>query len=140
MDGPRDRNSLLNRGADGRVWILAWVLTLVLHAGLVLVFQKLPPLQAAPAKPREPEPIQLVFTKPAPEPRASDEPHMFSELPSDRVGAAPEKADFLSNVTSRARDQIPGGDTQLPKLEGQVDAPLVGLARGASPSQPSAAA
>jgi hypothetical protein len=139
VNGPGDRKRLPSRGADGRVWIIAWGLTLVLHAGLVFVFQRLGPLQAAPAKTREPKPIQLVFTKPAPEPRSSDEPHMFSELPADRADKAPEKADFLSNVTSRARDHLPGGDTQLPRLEGQVDAPLVRLDRSASPSQPSPA-
>lgn len=138
VDEREGRNRLLKHNENGRVWLIAWLLTLALHAVLVLVFQKLPPLQAAPATTAKPEPIQLVFTQPAPDTHTSEEPQFFSELPADRADTAPEKPQFLSNVTSRARDQVPGGDTDLPRLEGEADAPMVRLAPGGSPSPPSA--
>jgi hypothetical protein len=65
---------------------------------------------------------------------------VFTELPPDRADSAPEKPEFLSNVTSRARDRVPGGDTDLPNLQGESDAPHVRLESGGSPSRPSAAA
>jgi hypothetical protein len=55
-------------------------------------------------------------------------PHFFSELPKDRADKAPDKADFLSNVTSRARDRVPGGESNLPRMQGEGDAPTVKLA------------
>jgi hypothetical protein len=54
----------------------------------------------------------------------------FSVLPKDRADEAPKKADFLSNVTSRARDRIPGGDTDLPGMQGTIQDPMVKLSPG----------
>jgi hypothetical protein len=73
----------------------------------------------------------------------ADEPHFFTELPPDRADAAPEKPDFLSNVTSRARDRVPGGSDNLPRSEGDADAPTVKLERdrdAVPPTTPSPAA
>ncbi len=138
VEAPRRQSRRTQRDAKGRVWLLAWVAALAFHAALFLVFQKLPPLQAASAAPRVPEPIQLTFEPLPPETQASDEPQMFSELPPDRADEAPEKPQFLSNVTSRARDRVPGGDTQLPRMEGEIDAPLVALRRGETSLPPPA--
>jgi hypothetical protein len=49
-----------------------------------------------------------VFAKPGAESRNRTSPQTFTELPPDRADKAPEHADFLSNVTSRARDRAPG--------------------------------
>jgi len=120
------------------VWLLAWALTLVLHVVLVLFFQSLPPLQASAVTIKKPEPIRLNFVKPAPS-NKSEEPQFFSELPPDRADKAPEKPQFLSNVTSRARDNTPGGHSDLPKMTGESDAPTVRIQKdgGAPPSPPS---
>lgn len=129
---------VLKRKADRRTWLLAWVLTLVLHGGAILGLQCLPPLEPTAARSQEAEPIRLVFSKPAPETRKNGTPHIFSELPPERADKAPEKADFLSNVTSRARDLVPGGDAALPRMQGESDAPMVKLEPSDAPSQPPA--
>ena len=129
----------LKRRSDRTAWLIAWALALALHGAGVLGFRWIPPLHPTPATPRRPEPIQLVFDRPGPATQRSDEPHFFSELPPDRADAKPERADFLSNVTSRARDQVEGGDDALPRMQGETDAPLVRLAPD-DPARPSAAA
>ena len=82
---------------------------------------------AAANRPAQVEPIQLVFSPPAPVPSRAEKPQFFSELPPDRKDVAPKQADFLSNVTSRARDMVPGGDASLPRMRGEGDAPQVAL-------------
>ncbi len=122
------------------MWVIAWVLALALHAGGILGFRSLPLLHSSPVRSREPEPIQLVFSSPGPETRRTEEPQFFSELPPNRADVAPRKAGFLSNVTSRARDLVPGGDAALPQMHGEGDAPMVGLEPHETPPPSSAAA
>jgi len=102
-------------------------LSLMLHVIAFLLLWKLHAFQGAPPPIRRPEVIQVTLAPP-------NEPPVFSELPPDRADAAPKKPDFLSNVTSRARDRVPGGDTDLPRMQGEGDAPTVKLAPGSSGS------
>src|SRR5690242_3495305 len=101
---------MIERDPDRNIWFAAWVLTLALHAVAALLFRNLPsPMPEKTAQ--RIAPIQLVFAKPgASAARKSEPPQTFSELPPDRKDVAPKHADFLSNVTSRARDRVPGGD------------------------------
>lgn len=116
-------------------WLIAWALTLLLHAGAILYFRSLPPPRRVVTVQR-PQPIRFVFAGYKPETRRTEEPHQFSELPPERADAAPKKADFLSNVTSRARDPVGGGESALPRMQGEGDVPLVGLDPGGGPSSP----
>jgi len=107
-----------------RTWLLAALITLLLHAAVIAVVHLASPFEpAAAASPPKPEPIQVVFAKP-------DQPRNFTELPEDRADEAPERPDALSNVTSRARDEVPGGADDLARLEGLSDAPAVRLDEG----------
>ena len=94
---------------------------------------------AAPATTHQPDVIQVRLTTLAPEARANEEPPFFSELPPDRADLAPKKPDFLSNVTSRARDRVPGGDSELPRMQGEGESPTVRLAPDKNSSRPPAA-
>jgi hypothetical protein len=124
-----------NSGRDA--WIIAWVLTLLLHALAIVGMRRLPPIvQASATRAPKFEPVQLVFTRAAPKPARDEQPNFFSELPPDRKDIAPDKADFLSNVTSRARDQVAGGGAGLPRMRGEGDAPMVALEPDGSPSPP----
>jgi len=107
--------------------------SLVLHVVAILGLWKLHAFQGVTAPIRRPEVIQVVLAS------AKEAPPFFSELPPDRADAAPKEPDFLSNVTSRARDRIPGGDTDLPGMQGEGRDPTVKLAPGKSPSQSPAA-
>ncbi len=102
-------------------WSVAFLIAVGLHAGLVAVLVAASPLTPDPVTPSRPEPIQFVF-EPPPAPAADDGPHEFTELPEDRADEAPDHPDFLSNVTSRARDEA-SGQSNLPRLEGISDAP-----------------
>ena len=129
--------------SERRAWLIAWVLALALHAVGVLGFRSFPLLHAdrVAQVSHEPEPIHLVFSSATPaETRKSEEPHFFSELPPNRADAAPKKADYLSNVTSRARDLVPGGDAALPRMHGEGDAPMVRLDPDGNPQRPAAPA
>src|SRR5882672_2031957 len=101
-----------NSGRDAM--FIAWTLALAVHVAAILLFRGLAPPKP-PSTIHRPEPIRLVFVGSGPKdsrPQAhrSEEPHIFTELPPDRADAAPKDAAFLSNVTSRARDLVPGGD------------------------------
>jgi hypothetical protein len=102
---------------ERRTWIAAWVISLLLHVVALAGFPRLP-APRAPMAVRDTIPIQLL----------GDDPQVFTELPADRADEAPKASDFLSNVTSRARDRAPGGDQSQPRLSGNADAPAVGLA------------
>lgn len=133
------RPTRAERNPDRNTWLAAWFLTLALHGLAVLFFRGLPVPMIAKTTPRI-EPIRLVFAKPGPEVRKSDEPHIFSELPPDRKDVAPNHADFLSNVTSRARDRVPGGGDAMPRTQGETDAPMVKMEKdggAAGPATPS---
>ena len=124
------------RNPNRDIWLAAWALTLALHAVAALLFRSLPPPMPEKTVHRI-EPIRLVFAKPgASEARESNKPHVFTELPPDRKDAAPKHADFLSNVTSRARDRVPGGDDAMPQMHGDVDAPMVKLEKDGGASHP----
>ncbi len=120
----------LRHDPNRRTWVIAWSLTLALHAIAMIGMQV--GREWVPSPPREtrPEPIQLTFVEPPPANTEPKEPTYFTELPADREDQAPEHADFLSNVTSRARDQVPGGNESLPRMSGVADAPAVGLESG----------
>jgi hypothetical protein len=126
---------MVERHPDRALWPTAWVLALALHAVGVIVFRSLPPPTPEKTVHRI-EPIRLVFAKPGTEAHKSDQPHIFSELPPDRKDVAPKHADFLSNVTSRARDRAPGGDGDMPRMQGESDAPLVKLQADGGASSP----
>jgi hypothetical protein len=116
------------------VWVYAVLLTLFVHVGIVLGALLLRPFDPSTAASVEPDVIQVVF---APEPEShSKEPSFFSELPPDRADESPERADLLSNVDSRARDNAPGGtDEGLPSQEGESEAPHVRMETG-TPGSP----
>jgi len=114
-------------------WSVAFLLTLLLHVAVVILVTAVRPFAPAPVEARDPDPIQMVFV---PEPSALEEPSFFTELPEDRADEAPESADFLSNVTSRARDAAPGGEAgSLPRQEGASDAPHVALEDPRTPAE-----
>lgn len=92
----------------------------------ILLLWKLHAFGGTPPTVRRPEVIQVALTP------QSEAPPFFSELPKDRADEAPKKPDFLSNVTSRARDRVPGGDSNLPRMEGHGEDPTVKLAAGKS--------
>lgn len=130
----------LKRRSNQAAWLIAWLLTALLHGAAVFGLRGLPSLQATPAMARAPEPIQLVFSPPRPAARAAEEPRLYSPLPANRADKAPAKAALLSNVTSRARDLVPGGDAALPRLTGEGDVPQVQIApdRTSSAATPAA--
>jgi outer membrane biosynthesis protein TonB len=105
-------------------------LTLALHALAFISLHLDRHWMPAPPRPATPEPIQLTFVGQPPAPAAPKTPTYFTELPADREDKAPEHAQFLSNVTSRARDRIAGGDQLLPRTSGVADEPSVELDPG----------
>jgi len=123
-----------NRSSRG-IWLIALAITLVLHVLTILGFHVFRPFTPSPVQARTPDPIELVFAEPAPQP-TPDKPTFFSELPPDRADETPDRADFLSNVDSRARDQVAGGDQALPRMEGEGDAPQVAMNPAGGPSAP----
>jgi len=131
----------VERNFNRDAWLTAWALTVALHAAAVVLFMHMPPPMPMKVVHRI-EPIQLVFAKPGPQaPKSdkSDKPHIFSELPPDRKDEAPKHADFLSNVTSRARDNAPGGNTDMPRMQGESETPTVKLQSDGGSSPPATA-
>jgi hypothetical protein len=127
--------SLAKRNSNRDAWLIAWALTLALHAALIVVLLNRPPLQATSSI-HQIEPIQLVFQKPSPPGQRSETPQFFSELPPDRADAAPKKPDVLSNVMSRTRQPVPGEDAARPRMQGEADEPMVKLTPGGAASSP----
>ena len=119
-------------------WIIAWALALALNTGAIVGLRSLASPRSSETIHR-PEPVRLVFKSSGLENRRSEEPRFFTELPPDREDVAPKQPDFLSNVTSRARDPIPGGDAALPRMQGESDVPTVKLEPDGTPSRPSPA-
>jgi hypothetical protein len=70
--------------------------------------------------------VELVFI-PEPATQPGDDPTQFTELPPDRADEAPETSDLLSNVDSRARDQVEGGEDETPRMEGDFEVPQVAM-------------
>lgn len=114
------------RGSRTRVWVYALILTILLHVATVVGIWISRPFAPAPVEAQPPDPVELVF---APEPQAqpSDDPTQFTELPPDRADEAPEDADLLSNVDSRAQDQVEGGDDDTPQMDGDSEIPQVAM-------------
>ena len=132
MPGAATEIAPLSRDSGRGVWLLAFLLTLLLHAVGIGALVMTRPFQAEVVQAKEPEPIQMVFQKPPdPKPKGEEEtsqPQTFSELPEDRVDVAPEKAELLSNIDSRARDRTEGGQRgDLPQLQGESEAPHVAM-------------
>ena len=131
------RTSTPKRGSSRDAWLIAWALAFLLHALAIVGIRQFPGFgHVAAPQPAQPAPIQLVFSPPSPAASKEEKPQFFSELPPDRKDVAPKKADFLSNVTSRARDNVPGGDGDLPRMKGEGDAPMVALEPNGGPSHP----
>lgn len=134
--------STLNHSSGRDAWILAWALTLMVHVLALVGLRQLPSvIHPPPVRPSQQEPVELIFSRDAPTSapapiQQEQKLHYFSELPPDRKDVAPDKADYLSNVTSRARDQVPGGNSALPRLKGESDAPTVALQPDGAASPP----
>jgi hypothetical protein len=124
-------------GALRNFWTAAVLASLLLHAAVFIALRAWNPLapRAGSFAP-EPEFIKVVFASPpAPAPPAPEPatPHRFTELPPDRADEAPAHADYLSNVASRARDLVPGGEDHGPPASpGRADYPQVAMAAGAA--------
>lgn len=103
---------------------IAAVVSLAFHAAAILVLWMLPGRPAAAPDPGRPIEVLLRAAPPA--------PRLFTELPADRADEKPDQPDFLSNVDSRARDDAPGGEESLPRMEGESDAPQVEMADASS--------
>ena len=128
------RTIALRSETNPRTWVLAWALTLALHVLIVIGLQVGHGFAPAP-KPVTPEPIRLTFVGKPPETATPRQPTMFTELPADRADKPPEHADFQSNVTSRARDRVAGGDQSLPRTSGETDFPSVAMQPGRTEPQ-----
>ena len=113
-------------------WAPALLFTLLLHLGVGWGLRYLDLFGATPPAAAEPPLVEVVFAPPTDEP-----PHRFTELPPDRAETPPERADLLSNVDSRARDQVPGGEDPIPRQEGISEFPEVRMDTG-QPSPASA--
>ena len=119
-----------------RTWAIAWALTVVLHVLIVTGMQLGQRWTPVTPKPVAPEPLHLTFVGQPPASAAPKQPTMFTELPADRADKPPKQADFLSNVTSRARDRVPGGDQSLPRMSGETDFPSVAMQPGRTEPSP----
>ncbi len=111
------------------------MLTLILHALILGGIYVARPLAPRPVEARYAAPIDFVFTpKPISEPKQApdaDQPTAFTELPPDREDQAPDHADLLSNITSRARQENASEkDTGMPRMTGASDFPHVALSPG----------
>ncbi len=127
------------RRADRGVWASAILLTLLIHGVVAAGLWAIRPFTPAPVQAEPPRPMEFVFApeaEPAPKP---DPGHskLFTELPPDRADSAPEEADLLSNVNSRARGPESGasGD-DLPRLSGSADVAHLAMTPGRSDSRP----
>src|SRR5262245_48427546 len=115
-----------------RAWPGALVLSLCLHAVTLVTLFALTPLLSGSVEAQKADLIQFELVEPA-------EPTSYSSLPEDRASEKPERADFLSNVTSRAADRTPGGNESMPRAQGETELPMVGLEpRGGESSPPPA--
>jgi len=124
-------------GTRRGVWLAAAGVAVLVHAAALAGLEWAKPFSPA-AVHAEPPPVELVFApEDSPAPAATEDPHFFTELPPDRSDQAPEHPEALSNVTSRARDAVPGGEADaLPRLTGASDAPEVALVPRQEASSP----
>ncbi len=111
-----------------RMWAAAFAATLLAHALVIGAIVAIDPLSPTPLADAAPDPIRLVF---APEPLPAAEPATFTELPEDRADEPPERADFLSNVDSRARDHSDHTDDDVvPESDGLAEIAQVEISDG----------
>lgn len=129
----------LQRRPQRDTWFIAWSLALALHVLAMLGLQARQHFAPTPPPPAKLEPLKLRFVTPPPATATPTQPNYFTELPADRADQAPDRADFLSNVNSRARDRVPGGNESLPHMSGESDAPSVALERGRVEPAPASA-
>ena len=130
---PRDQST---------TWTLAVVAALLTHVILLAGVELFGVFDAPPQRQETHESIDIVFSTPAAaQADESDEPSQFSELPEDRADLRPDDPDFLSNVDSRARDRaIAETESDLPRMEGESEAPHVALEEPAAGEVEAAAA
>jgi hypothetical protein len=132
---PRDQST---------AWTMAVVAALLTHVILLAGVEILGVFDPPPQRPELRKAIDIVFPTPPPaadEADASNEPTQFSELPEDRADLSPDNPDFLSNVDSRARDRATAdNESDLPRMEGESEAPHVALEEPASGGAAPAAA
>ena len=132
---PRDQST---------TWTLAVVAALLTHVIFLAGVELLGVFDPPAPRPESREAIDIVFPTPPPasdQASDSDEPSQFSELPEDRADLAPEDPDFLSNVDSRARDRASSeSESDLPRMEGESEAPHVALEEPSSGEAAAAAA
>jgi len=120
----------LEKDPDRRAWLIALALSVLLHVGAIVGLSRFAHGQTTPV------PIDVMSVQLVTEPASESQPKQFTELPRDRADATPKTPEFLSNVTSRARDQVPGGAADVPKAQ-DGDAAMVSLEpRGAQPASP----
>lgn len=115
-----------------RRWWVALGIALSLHGLVGLMLAGVDPFATVEVAPAASRPLDLVFTPPAPDAatESSETPDYFTELPPDRADQAPERAEALSNVDARARDEVAGDQTtRVPRLTGQGQAPAVPIER-----------
>ena len=114
--------------SNPRIWVVALCLSLLFHAGAMVALGRMKTARLPEAAQAPSQPIEFVF---APREPAGEGPRVFTELPEDRRDEAPERADFLSNLASRARDLLLGGDEgSLPASDGRSEAPHVAMLPG----------
>ncbi|MCB9465284.1 MAG: hypothetical protein H6682_16480 [Candidatus Eisenbacteria bacterium] len=115
-------------------WTPALLLTLLLHLGAAWGFLRFDLFGADDTPSKAPEFVEVVFA--APDQPRPDPMNTFTELPDDRADEPAERPDFLSNVDSRARDLVPGGEDRISHQEGRAQFPQVAMDAG-EPSAPS---
>ncbi len=117
------------------LWLLAFLLSALVHLILVFGLPYLDIFRAEAPAPLEDDVMEFVFAPPA----DTDEPQRFTELPEDHTEENPDPSDLLSNVDSRARDAAPGGDLlSPPRSEGRAELPEMAMApaqTGGSPDR-----
>jgi len=103
---------------------VAGLLTVLLHGGLLLLLSAAGLFEVPDHESEPRDLIQVLF---APASDAAAAPQLFSEQAPDRAEERPpDEPIALSNVQSRARDEIPGGiDQHLPRMLGSSDLPQV---------------
>lgn len=107
-----------------RRWGLPALIALGLHVLVGVALIRVGPLVRDAGADPVPPAIEVVFAEKTPEPQR------FTELPEDRRDAPPERAELLSNVDSRARDDTPGGEDETPALEGIAETPMLPIPEG----------
>ena len=111
----------------GKAWLVAAILALVWHGGLLVALRTIRlPETAAPAR-KDAIAVTLV---PGAEAATRSEPKWFTEQPDDGTKKPPEHPEFLSNVDATAQDLTPGGEDARPRMTGGSEFPQVAMVPG----------